>query len=300
MKYSYKPFILLCILMLLCQPCLKAQDTPLVHFGIITDIQYADKDTRGSRLYRNSLSKLDSCIDAFNRENLDFTINLGDLVDEGPKDLPPVLDRLHKLHAKCYNLPGNHDYQHLNNNDKDGLYKKLEMPAPYYSFDVQNWRFVVLNTNELSEYATVKGTKKYRQWQVLQDLLKAQGRQNDEPYNGGMGEKQIKWMEKKIKDAQKNSKNVIVFSHHPLYPDNGLEALNNHEILNVLEKYPNVKAAFSGHHHPGNFAVYKGIPFVTFQGMVETNKNAYGNILIYPDRIEIRGVGRLESRTLKL
>ncbi|ULT25824.1 metallophosphoesterase [Sphingobacterium sp. E70] len=58
---------------------------------------------------------------------------------------------------------------------------------------------------------------------------------------------------------------VIVFTHHPLYPENGLEALNNREILTLIEKYPVVKVVISGHHHPGNFATYKGIPMITLE-----------------------------------
>ena len=65
----------------------------------------------------------------------------------------------------------------------------------------------------------------------------------------------------------------------------------------MIEKYPQVKAVISGHHHPGNFADYKGIPMITLEGMIETiDQNAYGVLELYPRRIEIKGQGRMTSR----
>ncbi|ULT25826.1 metallophosphoesterase [Sphingobacterium sp. E70] len=53
---------------------------------------------------------MDSAVTAINREGVDFTVMLGDLVDVGPKDLQPALQRLNKLKSPVYNILGNHDY----------------------------------------------------------------------------------------------------------------------------------------------------------------------------------------------
>lgn len=268
-----------------------------LHIGLIADPQYADKDDAGNRHYRASLAKLDSAIDHFNQLPVDFTVVMGDLIDESPDDLPPVLQRLYNLQTPVYKLLGNHDYSDAP--DKKNVYRAFDMEAPYYTFEKENWVFVVLNTNEIAEYSTDAGTPPYREWEVLQKQLQAEDRKNARPYNGGISAKQLQWLEKQLEQATRSFKNIILFTHSPLLPENGLEALNNREILAVIEQYPNVRAVISGHHHPGEFAVYKGIPIITLEGMVETDQNAFGVLQLSPHQIEIVGKGRLTSRTFK-
>lgn len=274
------------------------QGQSLVRIGLIADPQYADKDTHGSRFYRNSLVKLDSAVAVINRDEVDFTVMLGDLVDVGPKDLAAPLQRLDKLKRPIYAILGNHDYVDVE--DGASLYKSYRMPNPYYTIEKGQWLFILLNTNELAEYATTMGSGQRRDWKKLNEGLKAAKRSNDQPWNGGISEKQFKWMEKQLRKAQSRSKNVIVFTHHPLYPENGLEALNNREILGLIEKYPAVKAVISGHHHPGNFATYKGIPIITLEGMIETaDQNAYGILELGQHQLTLDGKGRMTSRKIE-
>lgn len=273
------------------------QSQSQVRIGLIADPQYADKDTRGSRFYRSSLVKLDSAVAAINKEGVDFTVMLGDLVDVGPKDLPPALQRLHKLKNPLYNILGNHDYVDVE--DGSELYKSYKMPNPYYTVEKEGWLFILLNTNELAEYATKAGSGERQAWQMLNDGLKTEKRGNDQPWNGGISTTQFKWMEKQLQKAKSKAKKVIVFTHHPLYPENGLEALNNRAILTLIEKYPVVKAVISGHHHPGNFASYKGIPMITLEGMIETaDQNAYGILELGTDQLNLHGEGRMTSRKI--
>jgi 3',5'-cyclic AMP phosphodiesterase CpdA len=240
---------------------------------------------------------LDSAVSAINREEVDFTVMLGDLVDAGPKDLQPALQRLNKLKRPVYNILGNHDYVDVE--DGAHLYKSYKMPNPYYTVEKGNWLFILLNTNELAEYATKAGSDPRQAWKKLSDLLKTAKRSNDQPWNGGISEKQLKWMERQLHKARSASKKVIVFTHHPLYPENGLEALNNREILTLIEKYPVVKAVISGHHHPGNFATYKGIPMITLEGMIETaDQNAFGVLELHEDQLDLHGEGRMTARKI--
>ena len=273
------------------------QGQSFIRVGLIADPQYADKDAHGSRFYRNSLDKLDSAIAAINAEEVDFTVILGDLVDVGPKDLAPVLERLDKLGKPYYTILGNHDYVDVE--DGAALYKIYKMPSSYYTVEQGDWLFILLNTNELAEYATTAGSAQRDEWQTLSNELKAAKRSNNQPWNGGISSEQLKWMERQLEKAQSTRKKVIVFTHHPLYPENGLETLNNREILALIEKYPSVKAVISGHHHQGNFATYKNIPMITLEGMVETsNQNAYGLLELGEYQLYIRGEGRLTSRAL--
>lgn len=272
------------------------ENMPLIRFGMIADIQYGDCETANNRYYKKSLSKLDESIDYFNKENVDFTINLGDLVDRSPADFDPVLIRLNKLDSKVYNTTGNHDYNKIANNKK--LYKMLGMPAQgFYSFKKSNWRFVVINTNEIATYSNLTSAKMKDELDAMLDYIKKSGRKNGYTYNGGISNKQMNWLIKTLKKAEKNKEKVIIFSHHPLYPENGLTALNDREILSLIEHYQCVKALFAGHHHRGAFAYYKTIPVTTVEGMVETeNENACGIVELYENKIVLRGHGRMTSR----
>lgn len=110
----------------------------------------------------------------------------------------------------------------------------------------------------------------------------------------------MKWLEKQLRKAGKENLKVLVFMHHPLFPeDNTHDALNNREILDLLTKYRQVKAAISGHNHAGAFGVYRGLPCITLEGMVETaGSNAYGILTLLESKLIVSGTGRLTSREI--
>lgn len=281
--------------------CVAAgNDRPAIRFGVIADVQYCDCDTRGSRFYRNSLQKLEACVADLNRENVAFTVSLGDLCDrETDIHLPKVLNTLRALKHPVYHTPGNHDYGGVTDNEV--LYRTLSMPSSYYSFSEKDWRFIFLNTNEVASYSNVAGTPREAELQEMVKRIKDSGRTNDEPYNGGISRKQMEWLKKELEEAGQNRESVLLFSHHPLYAAPGLTALNDQEILELITCYPCVKGAISGHHHPGAYGEYKGIPFITTEGMIETeNENAYGIVDIYKNKIRFTGKGRSKSYTILL
>ena len=62
-------------------PCKAAVDLAPLHFSIITDLHYADKDTAGSRHYRESIPKLIEARSVFEKTKPGFLVCLGDLID---------------------------------------------------------------------------------------------------------------------------------------------------------------------------------------------------------------------------
>lgn len=294
MKYIVIAFTLFCLLI----NASAQNDKPLIRFGLIADIQYADCDAAGSRFYRNSLKKLADCVDSLNCRKVAFTINLGDVVDRNYADMDSVLVRLNCLVKKVFNITGNHDYGGITDNQT--LYKKLGMPSEYYAFKKKNWVFILLNTNEISDYANIAGTKKERELTAIRDCIRLSGGRQDAPWNGGVSEKQLQWLNDQLAKAEKSGNKVLVFSHHPLYPESGFTALNNRDILNIICNYSCVKAVFSGHHHAGNFAYFKNIPILTAEGMVETKTdNSFGIVKIYESKIVMEGIGRMSSREFR-
>lgn len=270
------------------------EGSPLIRIGVIADIQYGDLEAAGTRYYRNSLGKLEAAVADLNSEKVDFTVNLGDLTDRNPGDLAPVLDRLKALDRKVYNTTGNHDYVGISDNGL--LYKQLDMPGGYYSFTYGKWRFIMLNTNEIASYSNLAGTGKESELAAMLGDIKAGGRNNDKSWNGGVGAKQMKWLTGLLEKARRKGENVLVVTHHPLFPAEEFTALNNLQILEVLSSFSCVKGVISGHHHTGAFGTYEGVPCITTEGMVETEKsNAYGILEIYKDRLVLRGKGRTQS-----
>lgn len=276
---------------------LAQDEKPLIRFGLFADAQYADTEPNINRYYRKSLLKLDECIAELNREKVQFTISLGDLIDRDFNDFDTVLTCLKRFDRKVYHLTGNHDYKGVTDNNV--LYKKLNMPSEYYSFGKKKWVFVFLNTNELANYANVTGTEKEQELEALRRKIKQTGGIQGAGWNGGISAKQLEWLDRLLSKSEKAGKRVLIFSHHPLWPESAFTALNNTEILDVIDKYSCVEAIFAGHHHTGGFAYFKNIPVVTAEGMVETDKNAFGVVKIYNDKIEIEGKGRMTSRVFK-
>ena len=46
------------------------------------------------------------------------------------------------------------------------------------------------------------------------------------------------------------------------------KAVVSEEVIDVFDRHPCVRAYFNDHHHAGNFAERKGIPYVTFRSML--------------------------------
>ena len=272
---------------------------PLIVFGLIADTQYADCESGKTRFYRNSLGKLHESIDYFNNQKVQFTVNLGDIIDRDQKDLDSVLICLKHLNKKIFHTTGNHDYKGITDNKV--LYKKLKMPSEYYSFMKKKWVFVFLNTNEIAAYSNVVGTAKEQELLRIQNQIKVNKEIQGARWNGGVSSRQLQWLDNLLKKSEKKNRNVLIFCHHPLYPRSQFTALNNMEILDVINRYNCVKAIFSGHHHSGAFGYFDHIPCNTVEGMIETpDKNSFGIVRIYKDRIELEGKERMTSRLFML
>lgn len=57
-------------------------ELPVVRFGMLSDVHYANREPAGTRFYNQSLTKVQEAIDRMNQEKLDFVIELGDFKDQ--------------------------------------------------------------------------------------------------------------------------------------------------------------------------------------------------------------------------
>ncbi|PZE22225.1 phosphatase [Paenibacillus xerothermodurans] len=275
----------------------KREKNPSFQFGLIADVQYCDCDTNNTRFYRESPGKLAEAAKLFNKHDLAFTIQLGDIIDRDAASFEKIVPMYNQINGPKYHVLGNHDFPVAS----DKVVGLLGMTKQYYDFSRDGWRFVVLDTNDISTYANAEGTTKHKRAQDVYDVLKWAGAPNAETWNGGLGSEQMDWLRGVLQRSAQAGEKVVVIGHMPIYPKNMHNVWNDEAVRQLLESSPNVVAYFNGHNHEGNYERKNGIHYVNFQGMVETkNTNAYSIVRVFPDRLEIDGYGREPDRVLEL
>jgi len=273
---------------------------PILSIGLIADIQYCDCDTHINRYYRKSLTKLQEAIDEFNQKDVDFVINLGDMIDRDYTSFGPVLSKLSGLNMPIYHVLGNHDFA-VDSNRLLQIPNTLGMKNRYYSIKKGNYNLIFLDGNDVSTFGNVPGTEEHAL--ALEQLahLKSKNAANAKDWNGGIGEEQLKWLENELTIANKNHEDVILLCHYPLFPEGAAHNLwNDDQLKKLIGKNSSVIAYFNGHQHKGGYEYTEGIHYVNFKGMVEGSENAFSIINVYQDRIQIIGYGAEESRELVL
>ena len=124
----------------------------------------------------------------------------------------------------------------------------------------------------------------------------------------GLGPIQREWLRRTLKDAASKDQKAVLFSHvgahrdqmnrrHPYY-----RLSDEEEVRRILEESGCAVAYLSGHAHNPGHCVENGVHYVTIQGMVEAPLyvNGYAVVEVYPDRLEVRGVGLQPNITLNL
>lgn len=260
-------------------------------FGIVTDVQYADKELTGKRRYREAPAKLTACVEDFQRQKLAFVTNLGDLIDgngaRSASDLAEMAALFNPLKVPVHHVIGNH----CTLAGRPAIMRAFKLKAPYYEFTVRAWRFVVLDGMDVSTIAPEDDLSAKEVPPYLARTPKPA------LYNGAVGTRQLRWLEERLADAKRARQRVIVLAHHPVG-----ELWNGNDVRQVLERAGCVAAYFCGHSHGGGYELRGGIHYIVQQAVVEApqGSNAYAVVEVYPDRLEVRGAGTVPNRTLML
>lgn len=263
--------------------------------AVLTDIQYADADPFLNRYFRNSTQKLENALKQIDRYDISFILDLGDVIDRDYESFQTVLTVYNTSPLARYHLLGNHDLQ-VEDNLKDNVFNKLNMPEPYYSFCFNSWRFIMLNGNEISFHGTKQDSKERRQAEKSLQSLKAQNAIQANPWNGGISQTQKNWLEGELLKAKEKNERVIVCNHFPIYPPNTHNLWNDYEIIEILESFEQVKAYFCGHNHEGNYAQKKHIHYINYKGLVETEfETAFAIVELSSKNLIINGIDRENS-----
>jgi predicted phosphodiesterase len=269
-------------------PQVVAQGSPLVRFGVVTDIHYADVDPIGARSYRESDAKLAACVRVMNEKRVSFLVELGDFKDQ---DRTPqesrTLDFLRRIESVMAGFTGPR-YHVVGNHDSDSLSKAQYLSiapntgitpnATRYSFVTGGIRFVVLDANH-----------------------KADGSDYDHGdfdwSDSNIDAPQVTWLTRTLAASREP---VMVLLHQQLDGVGAYYVKNAEQVRRVLEESGKVIGVFQGHRHEGAFSAINGIPYFTFRGLIEgagPGNNAFGIVDVHPDlSVWITGYERAESR----
>lgn len=271
----------------------KEGDDTEFAFGVIADCQYAAVKDKGRRKYSLSKEKLTKCVADFNTMDLEYVIHLGDFIDRGFQNFDVLNPIFNQLQMPQYHVLGNHDFSVADNRKKD-VPEKMGLPSRYYDFEVNGWRYVVLDGNDISFHAYPENSEEYRR----AARYYSQHNFKSPKWNGAIGAGQLSWLRGVLETAMRNGENVVLFCHFPIYPKNIHNLWNAEEVIDLLEEFPCVKAYINGHNHKGAYGVKEGIHYLTLKGMVETRQTSYAVIKIDRDQIVVSGYGREKNRKL--
>lgn len=268
-------------------------EKPVLRFGMITDVHYADREPAGTRFYRQSLSKVKEAIDRMNAEKLDFVIELGDFKDQDEKPdesrtlkyLTDIESVFRKFNGPTYHVLGNHDM--------DGISKQqflerivntgIPKDKSYYSFNQKGFHFVVLDGN------FTKDGKAYDHGNFSWDDAFIP---NDE----------INWLQN---DLKANKLPVIVFVHQMLEESKSKShaVANAPEVRGILEQAGNVRCVFEGHVHEEIYRQINGIHYYSLNAVIDGDgqeNNAYQIVSVFKNgSLLVDGFRRASDREIK-
>eukprot|EP00192_Tetraselmis_astigmatica_P013236 CAMPEP_0117671066 /NCGR_PEP_ID=MMETSP0804-20121206/13120_1 /TAXON_ID=1074897 /ORGANISM="Tetraselmis astigmatica, Strain CCMP880" /LENGTH=338 /DNA_ID=CAMNT_0005479471 /DNA_START=250 /DNA_END=1266 /DNA_ORIENTATION=- len=301
----------------------------LFHFGVCSDVQYADIPNGHSfagipRFYRGALDCTARAVAAWQADGVQFALHLGDIVDGFAKENAPfalesVLQEFSKLGRPVFHLIGNHCLYNLPRkllNHRMGI-QGPPSGASYYSFTPHpGWRFVVLDSYDISLIGWQASHPNAAAAATLLDQRNPNESKNSPEgleglnrrfvaFNGGISIEQLRWLDSECQEAAQDGQQVIIFSHVPLCPgtcDPITLVWNYEEVMQVLHRHPNVVASFCGHTHNDSYVQDDvGIHHVVLKGIVEAQPghDCHGIVEVFTDFIVIRGAG-LQSAVMQI
>jgi 3',5'-cyclic AMP phosphodiesterase CpdA len=157
---------------------------------------------------------------------------------------------------------------------------EFNMPGRYYSFDQENWHFIILEN-------------------IMSD--------GNDSYIAKLDDEQFNWLSKEL-EKNKN-KYIVIFSHAPIlsaaafFDDSeseksgdwsiyrGYMEIDARKVKDLFHKYPGVKLCISGHLHLFDTVVYNGVTYICdgsvcgswWGGKYQETKEGFGVFDLYKD-----------------
>lgn len=225
-----------------------------VKFGLIADTQYADRPMSIGRYYRNALAKTELCIEALQREDVDFLVHLGDLIDwpnqpdKGCEALDTFLEMLSRFKGPKHYVLGNHDLSSVPYNEIANR-MGFNSEKSWYSFGIEDVQFITLDCN----------------FDAQGERYRPDNSQWDQCF---IPTEELAWLEEALNNTWSNC--VILFVHALLDDfDNPHVIRNAHVVRSILEKSGKQIVVFQGHMHSGHESKTNGICYYTMKSIVD-------------------------------
>ncbi|MFV0505375.1 MAG: metallophosphoesterase family protein [Bacteroidales bacterium] len=235
-----------------------------VTFGVISDVH--------EDLQEDATHRLQQFINAAEKNNPDFIIQLGDLCHStGANKILPVWN---SFRGDKYNVLGNHD---MDNGSKQEMVKLYNMPHNYYHFDKGGVRFIILDCNFTRKDGNIVDYDNGNYYVASKD-------------RDIINEEQIKWFEDTI---SKSKLPCVIFSHQA-FDEIGGSVPNRETVRKIIKKANNkdkrVIACFCGHHHIDAHSEIDGVDYFQINSAsylwVEGEKKfSKGNMAEYKDSV---------------
>ncbi|WP_105616701.1 metallophosphoesterase family protein [Vallitalea okinawensis] len=195
-----------------------------VRFGVMTDLH--------GDFMPDAEKRLMEFLKAMEREKVDFIIQLGDfslLKEKGAH----LIRLFNSYSGDGYHVIGNHDTDDCS---KEEAIELLGLKRSYYSFEYDDYRFIVLDTNIPNDVGV-----EFRLTSV-----------------------QIEWLKKQLLS---DDKKVILFSHGSLL-NSRMGIKNKEEVHQMMDEvneqvgYRKVIASVNGHHHFSSVHEREGVYYI--------------------------------------
>jgi manganese-dependent ADP-ribose/CDP-alcohol diphosphatase len=264
--------------------------SPTLKIGLMADIQYCDCETAGTRHYRLSLEKTEEAVNVLLKEKVDFTVVLGDMIDRDLNSFGPVYEKLEPLQPNVVMVPGNHDFAIGEGKEADRTRRAFMRRSPEVRIH-ENVRMLFLNGMRNSIMGWPEGSREHARGLAIYTALKVSGAPNAQEWNGGLGERQLNWIRKQLKQANRRNQSLILFCHLPALPGDPHSLWDTPLLLEILEESNRQVLYFCGHKHSGGDDQAGNCRIINLKGMVEGTGNAFSVLEIDRDRWVLKGYG---------
>lgn len=219
-----------------------------IKFGVFADLHYSLPNTEERGNSGRTFEDMQKGMERFEAAGTDFAVSLGDNIQPA-KNAAEQYAQFKAMTRKWgnYGFPvhaafGNHEFSQLSLSE---VLEILQTDRTYYSFDLGNVRFVILDSN-YSPDGTHYSADNF-DWRY-----------------GCISEEQVAWLEKILSDKTR----TFLFIHNNIYFDPAEEysewyqIVNHAELRGLLKASGCVEAVFQGHDHTFRNTLADGIRFV--------------------------------------
>lgn len=220
-------------------PSIVAENLKKITFGIVADVH---KD-----LIPDADKRLETFINQAQKRNVDFIIQMGDFCFAETKN-KGFMNIWESFKGPKHHILGNHD---MDKNTKEEMLDFWNMPKTYYSYDFEDFHFVVLDANFLFQDG------KYIDYKHANFYV-------DSKIRTYIDEEQIEWFKADLKATKLPT---IVLSHQSLW-----HSVKNRSVIQKIIESENEKVicCLSGHshidfHYQKNMINYIGINSMSYQ-----------------------------------